>query len=129
LNNERHREAGPAIIWPDGTQEWWIHGLRHRVEGPAIIRADGEQEWWLNGKLHRQGGPAIIDAAGGEAWYVDGQQHRLDGPACTRGIDGIHYWVVYGKPITDEVQAWQQEQGVTWPWDEQTQALFILRFA
>lgn len=23
-----HRDSGPAIIWPDGTQEWWSGGIR-----------------------------------------------------------------------------------------------------
>jgi hypothetical protein len=40
-----HRVDGPAIVWADGTQEWWVEGQLHRVDGPAIIYADGDQVW------------------------------------------------------------------------------------
>ena len=26
LNGEPHREDGPAIEWPDGDKQWWLHG-------------------------------------------------------------------------------------------------------
>jgi hypothetical protein len=50
LNDERHREDGPAIIWSDGQQEWWSNDKRHREDGPAVIFPDGTQQWWLNDK-------------------------------------------------------------------------------
>lgn len=28
LNNIRHREDGPAILYPDGYKEWWLNGLK-----------------------------------------------------------------------------------------------------
>ncbi|HNC55211.1 MAG TPA: hypothetical protein PLP33_07195 [Leptospiraceae bacterium] len=43
-----HRVNGPAIIWKDGTKEWWINGKRHRTNGPAIIHSGGEEEWWID---------------------------------------------------------------------------------
>jgi len=45
-----HRLDGPAIIWANGTQEWWVNDLRHRTSGPAIIWANGTQSWYVNGK-------------------------------------------------------------------------------
>lgn len=35
------------------------HGQLHRTDGPARIFPDGYQAWYLNGKRHRTGGPAI----------------------------------------------------------------------
>jgi hypothetical protein len=50
---------GPAVIWADGSQEWWINGNRHRLNEPAVVNADGSRRWYLNGSLHRIGGPAV----------------------------------------------------------------------
>jgi hypothetical protein len=50
LNDEFHREDGPAYIGSSGTQAWFINGKHHREDGPAIIYPDGTQQWHLNGK-------------------------------------------------------------------------------
>ena len=76
-----HREDGPAVIHPDGKQEWYLNGLRHRTDGPAVIRADGRQEWYVNALLHREDGPAVIHPDGSFDWFFKGRRHRLDGPA------------------------------------------------
>jgi len=47
LNGRRHRTAGPAVVWANGTQWWFINDRRHRTDGPAVVWADGSQEWWL----------------------------------------------------------------------------------
>lgn len=44
-----HRPDGPAVIWADGTEEYWLHGERHREDGPAVINPDGSEEHWING--------------------------------------------------------------------------------
>ena len=44
-----HRIDGPAIIYTDGTKQWYSHGKLHRIDGPAITYADGDGEWWVNG--------------------------------------------------------------------------------
>lgn len=31
-----HRENGPAIIYKDGTREWYIHGQLTKVDGPEF---------------------------------------------------------------------------------------------
>lgn len=45
-----HKDDGAALIWPGGTQEWYLNGMRHREDGPAIIYPDGTQYWYLNNK-------------------------------------------------------------------------------
>ena len=100
-----HRTDGlPAVIYANGTQEWWVNGKRHRTDCPAVIDAAGTQEWWVNGKRHRTDGPARIHASGGQEWLVKGQN------------------------ITDEVDSWMVSQEVIWPWDSSTQTLFTLTF-
>lgn len=47
LNDQYHREDGPAIIFPDGEIRWYRHGSIHREDGPAIILKDGKEEMWL----------------------------------------------------------------------------------
>ncbi len=36
-DNKLHREDGPAVIYPDGTEIWWYEGETHREDGPAVI--------------------------------------------------------------------------------------------
>lgn len=35
-----HRKHGPAVIYLDGTEEYWCYGRRHRKDGYAIISGD-----------------------------------------------------------------------------------------
>jgi hypothetical protein len=102
--DQYHRLDGPACIWADGTQYWYINGERHRLDGPACIWADGTQAWFVNGKYHRLDGPAII-------W-----------------VDGTQYWYVNDNNITKEVEEWMKCNNISYPFDEETQTLFKLRF-
>ena len=71
-----HRDGDkPAVVYSNGTQEWWVNGQRHRDNGlPAIVRADGHQEWWVNDLRHREGGlPAVIWAGGRREWWIHGE--------------------------------------------------------
>ena len=49
LNNQLHREDGPAVEWSDGDKYWYLNGKRHREDGPAYIGSNGHKEWWING--------------------------------------------------------------------------------
>ena len=69
-----HRVGGPAVIWTNGTQAWYLNGELHRVNGPAVTHEDGYQAWFRNDKLHRTNGPAVIYANGAQEWWVNGQQ-------------------------------------------------------
>lgn len=51
LNNEIHREDGPAVEFTDGTKHWYFNGKLHNIHGPAIINADGSEAWSLNDEL------------------------------------------------------------------------------
>lgn len=74
LNDQRHREDGPAIEFHSGTQEWFLNDQRHRIDGPAVIDIDGDKAWYQNGNLHREDGPAIEWDNGTNEWHLNGQQ-------------------------------------------------------
>ena len=40
-------------VYADGTKSWHLNDELHREDGPAIEWADGDKYWYLNGKLHR----------------------------------------------------------------------------
>ena len=104
---------------------WCVDGRLHRTDGPAVIHPNGDQEWWVNGQRHRTAGPAYIGADGTQEWLVNGRRHRLTGPAYI-GADGEQEWWVDGERITEQVEKWMEQQGVVWPWDDQTQTQFVL---
>jgi hypothetical protein len=85
LNDQLHREDGPAVESANGTKEWYINGLRHREDGPAYEEINGSKGWYINGKRHRLDGPAFINANGDKEYWQNGNRHRMDGPA----YDGI----------------------------------------
>ena len=74
LNDQFHREDGPAIERSDGEKEWWVNGKLHREDGPAIEWPDGSKSWYLNDQLHREDGPAVEYAGGYKAWYLNDQE-------------------------------------------------------
>tara|TARA_R100000541_G_scaffold24153_2_gene33884 strand:+ start:79 stop:384 length:306 start_codon:yes stop_codon:yes gene_type:complete len=56
-----------------GDKSWCLNNQLHREDGPAMERADGDKSWWLNGKLHREDGPAVERADGDKFWYLNGR--------------------------------------------------------
>src|ERR1035437_8732535 len=73
-HGQLHREDGPAIESPDGTQEWWLCGKRHREDGPAVEGKNGFKAWFVHEKMHRQDGPAVEDDHGREEYWLDNQR-------------------------------------------------------
>lgn len=50
-NGVFHREDGPAIIFPDGSEMYYQNGLLHRGNGePAIVLANGTKSWYVRGE-------------------------------------------------------------------------------
>jgi len=71
LEDQRHREDGPAVEYADGYKAYYINGKRHREDGPAIEWADGDKYYYINGKFHREDGPAIEYADGSKHYYIN----------------------------------------------------------
>ncbi len=104
-HGEYHRDNGPAIIYSDGSREWYWRGMRHRNEYdmPAIICADGTQRWYRYGKRHRDNDlPAVQLSNGTLEWYQQGALHRdNDKPAVIRD-SGIMMWYQHGQLHRDD---------------------------
>lgn len=41
----------PAVVFKDGTEIWYKHGLIHRLNGYARIDRNGEKYYFIDGKL------------------------------------------------------------------------------
>jgi len=91
-----NRKNSPAILFEDGSKEWWANGKLHREDGPAVIYNKyteflhfnlykhrkffcnmtnifpGYKQWWVDGRPHRENAPAIIDSFGSEIYYLNG---------------------------------------------------------
>ena len=39
------------VTSPDGSKFWYKHGILHREHGPAMIYSNGIEVWYLNAKL------------------------------------------------------------------------------
>lgn len=78
LNGEPHRNPknGPAVVWADEYKAWHYKGKRHRDEGPAIIYPDGTKKYFVNGSLHRnpKEGPAVERTNGQNEYWEYGKK-------------------------------------------------------
>ena len=102
LNEERHREDGPAVEGANGYKAWYINGEYHREDGPAIEYPNGPKLWYINGKRHREDGPAFERADRTGSWWLNGERHREDGPA-VEYADGSKEWWLNGVEVTAEI--------------------------
>ena len=76
-NEPNRRGDQPALIYSDGTMEWYKNGREHRKgDKPAIMLCDGTLNWYKNGKLHRYGdSPAITCGDGRMRWFKNGIEY------------------------------------------------------
>lgn len=77
-----HREGDlPAIIYTDGSLQWYINGKKHRDgDKPAVVWSTGSMFWYKQGRRHRDISlrkPAVIYANGDVAYYNNGEQLYL----------------------------------------------------
>lgn len=47
----KHNPYGPAIILNTGHKAYYIDDNFHRIDGPARIFSDGREEYWVNGEI------------------------------------------------------------------------------
>jgi hypothetical protein len=98
------------------------------IDSTKSINQYGDKIWKNEiGEYHRLDGPAIIRKNGSQYWYINDKSHRLDGPAYI-GADGTQEWWIHDVNITNEVNKWMKCNNVSYPFDEEIQALFKLRF-
>ena len=60
-------------VYTNGTKRWYLNDQLHREDGPAVEYANGDKFWHLNDKLHREDGPACEWANGSKSWYLNGK--------------------------------------------------------
>ena len=80
-----HRDDDlPAVMYKDGSCEWWVHGkrLRRNPHDPTEIRTFWHKTlttriWHdINGKFHRIDNPAIERFDGTKEWWLHGERRR-----------------------------------------------------
>ena len=70
--------ADMLIIKKNGIMEKCSNNYQNNCEnGPAIIYPDGREEWRVNENLHRIDGPAMTDKKGNLYWYVHGKEYKV----------------------------------------------------
>ncbi|RTK95508.1 MAG: hypothetical protein EKK64_06715 [Neisseriaceae bacterium] len=95
---EKKYKDEPTVVYKDGIKEWKDEQKGfHRTNGPAIMYPNGEEEYWVNGKRHRENGPAVIYPNGDCEYWDHGKRHRKNGPAVI--IGNKQYWFKRGKFI------------------------------
>ena len=57
----------------DGYKEWYLNNQLHREDGPAIEYSNGSKSWYLNDQLHREDGPAVEYSNGSKFWFLNGE--------------------------------------------------------
>lgn len=72
-DGRKHRDAGPAVIWANGTRRYYTDGVLLKIVYPhgAIVYLNKE------GKLHRTDGPALITKHGVCYWFVRGRRQKV----------------------------------------------------
>jgi len=62
-----HRNYGPAVIYNNGSVEYWRQGQLHNISGPAIETSRGKKVYYLYGRrlTHKH-------------WFLFKQRYSLD---------------------------------------------------
>ena len=68
------KEQPQCEVYPDGTKYWFLNDQLHREDGPAVEHLDGTKKWFLNGKRHREDGPAVEWPGGAKWWWFNDEK-------------------------------------------------------
>ncbi len=60
-----HREDGPAILFPNGSTFYYVHGKEHREDGPAVTFWNGIKRYCLDGEYYTKDEYKMITFFGG----------------------------------------------------------------
>jgi hypothetical protein len=114
-NGKLHRDGDlPAVVWANGSQEWYQHGLCHRDgDLPAAVWPDRLQAWYHHGQLHRDGDlPAVVWSDGHQEWYQRGLRHRDGDLPAAVWRDGHQEWWKHGKKHRELDLDWEKTRMV-----------------
>ena len=95
----------PAVIFDDGTKQYYIEGELHRGNDlPAVEWSNGNKEWFNNGKRHRKDDlPAVVYANGSKGWFKNGKKHRDNYEPAIMHADGRCEWWIKGRRAKGKV--------------------------
>lgn len=103
-----HGDDGPAVIYEDGTEEYWFGGVQYfskyswerRKKHLSVIQPSPDRRVWTLIKtgalIHRDDGGPAIEYQNGQRleWLEEGHLHRRDGPAIIDyETDRYEYWI------------------------------------
>lgn len=113
LNEQLHRDDGPAYERKDGIHAYYQHGKLHRDDGPALVYPNNPQlnQYWIYGKkystfsqniLHNtftnEDGIFIKHKDGRSEWYnKNNQLHRENDEPAIIYPHGTLEWYLNGK--------------------------------
>ena len=67
----------PTEVDEDGTMRWLNEDYDlHHVGKPAVVRPNGAQEWWENGEMIRAEGPPDANDNRTVRWWIDAHCSR-----------------------------------------------------
>ncbi len=131
VENDAECSPKPAVIWSDGTQEWYWHGELHReskYDLPSIIYISGTLMWYCHGERHRDTKdkcgrtlPAVVWSDGLKEWWYRGKRHQdIEDGVYDMAVlypDGDREWYVNGIKLTEDQvriavkhKIWQEEE-------------------
>ncbi len=98
VNGRLHSEGKSAIVYSNGTTEWYKNGNVHREDDLPAVEGDIGKAWYKEGKLHREDDlPALLLFNGTKKWSMYGKLHREDDLPAIEWSDGTKEWYMYGK--------------------------------
>ena len=60
-----------------GSREWYLNDELHREDGPAVEHANGRKSWWLHGKIIHPEQIVDLHLSRGTFCYYDQEAHTL----------------------------------------------------
>ena len=67
-------------VYASGNKFWYLNDQLHREDGPAVeSTTNWYKKWYLNDQLHREDGPAIECADERKYWYLEGVNYSKSG--------------------------------------------------
>jgi hypothetical protein len=103
------------ICWKNAKGE--IHRPEH--EGPAVIYEDGTREYWKNGQLNRTSGfPAVLNLKNDLQYYEAGELHNnLPWPAVVHGDGQLREWYDEGNFLFDDQNPTDIDENGNYFWE------------
>jgi hypothetical protein len=89
-----------------GVKIWQIQDKLHREDGPAIITPDGSELWFQNDKLHREDGKAVNITPYFAGVIVHNAQGKRTAWFVVDDFEGNEFWL-HDRPYAD-ANKWAQ---------------------